>query len=155
MPRYATLPGMTIPNPATAPPLHTDADVLLRVQQLVGPAIAARQLWVMFVDGDGRQAPVVMPIPDVPLRPDARTVDDLAAVLATVLADLATAAGEGSAVLTLERVGRDAVLPGDRQWAAALQTACARAGAALRGLYLSTSGGVRPLAPCPVPDWAP
>lgn len=44
-------------------------------------------------------------------------------------------------------LGRDAVLPGDRRWAAALQAACARTGAVLRGMRLSTSGGVRPLRP--------
>jgi hypothetical protein len=133
---------MTIPNPANAPLLLTDADVLRRVEQLVGRATATRQLWVMFVDGDGRQAPVVMPISDVPLRPEARVIDNLAAILAGLCADLTTDTGGGTAILTLERVGRDAVLPGDRQWAAALQKACDRAGATLRGVYLSTSGGV-------------
>ena len=136
---------MTLPNPTDAPLLLTDADVLHRVRQLVGTAIATRQLWVMFLDGDGRQAPVVVPIADVPLRPEGRVIDNLAAVLAEVLADLSTGGGAASAVLTLERIGRDAVLPGDREWADALEQACVRAGAALRGVYLSTSGGVRPL----------
>jgi len=133
---------MTIPNPANAPLLRTDADVLQRVEQLVGRASVARQLWVMFVDGDGKQAPVIMPISDLPLRPEAPVIDNLAMILAGLCADLATDAGGGSVVLTLERIGRDAVLAGDRQWAAALQKACDRAGAALRGVYVSTSGGV-------------
>jgi hypothetical protein len=133
---------MTIPNPANAPLLLTDADVLQRVEQLVGRATVARQLWVMFVDGDGKQAPVIMPISDLPLRPEARVIDNLAAVLAGMCADLTTEVGSGTVILTLERIGRDAVLPVDRQWAAALREACDRAGAALRGVYLSTSGGV-------------
>ena len=133
---------MTIPNPANAPLLLTDADVLQRVEQLVGRATVARQLWVMFVDGDGKQAPVIMPISDLPLRPEARVIDNLAAVLAGMCTDLTTEVGSGTVILTLERIGRDAVLPVDRQWAAALQEACDRAGAALRGMYLSTSGGV-------------
>jgi hypothetical protein len=133
---------MTIPNPANAPLLLTDADVLQRVEQLVGRATVARQLWVMFVDGDGKQAPVIMPISDLPLRPEARVIDNLAAVLAGMCTDLTTEVGSGTVILTLERIGRDAVLPVDRQWAAALQEACVRAGAALRGMYLSTSGGV-------------
>jgi hypothetical protein len=33
---------MTIPDPANAPLLLTDRDVLERVEQLVGPATAAR-----------------------------------------------------------------------------------------------------------------
>jgi hypothetical protein len=133
---------MTLPNPANAPLLLTDTDVLQRVEQLVGRAIATRQLWVMLVDGDGRQAPVVIPISDVPLRPEARVIDNLAAILAGLCADLTTDTGNGTVILTLERIGRDAVLPVDRQWAAALQEVCDRAGAALRGVYLSTSGGV-------------
>jgi len=133
---------MTIPTPATAPLLRPDADVLQRVEQLVGRAAVARQLWIMFVDGDGRQAPVLLPISDVPLRPDARVIDNLAAVMAGMCADLTTDVGAGSVILVLERIGRDAVLAGDRQWAAALGEACDRAGASLRGVYLSTSGGV-------------
>jgi hypothetical protein len=133
---------MTIPNPANAPLLLTDADVLQRVEQLIGRATVARQLWVMFVDGDGKQAPVIMPISDLPLRPESRVIDNLAAVLAGMCDDLTTEVGSGTVILTLERIGRDAVLPVDRQWAAALQEACDRAGAALRGMYLSTSGGV-------------
>jgi hypothetical protein len=138
---------MTLPNPADAPLLLTDADVLHRVEQLVGRAAAARQLWIMFVDGDGRQAPVVVPISDLPLRPEPRVVDDLATGLEDLCAQLSTDVGGGSVVLTLERLGRDAVLAGDRQWAAALRQACHRAGASLRGVYLSTSGGVHQIPP--------
>jgi hypothetical protein len=112
------------------------------VEQLVGRATVARQLWIMFVDGDGRQAPVILPISDIPLRPEARVIDNLAAVMAGMCTDLATDVGGGSVVLTLERIGRDAVLAGDRQWAYALREACHRTGAAVRGVYLSTSGGV-------------
>jgi hypothetical protein len=60
---------MTIPHSADAPLLLTDADVLARVQALVGRAITDRQLWIMFVDGDNRQAPVVMPVSDMPRHP--------------------------------------------------------------------------------------
>jgi hypothetical protein len=133
---------MTIPNPANAPLLLTDSDVIERVRQLVGPATVARQLWIMFVDGDGRQAPVILPISDIPLRPEASVIDNLAAVMAGMCADLTTDVGSGSVILTLERIGRDAVLAADRQWAVALREACERAGATLRGVYVSTSGGV-------------
>jgi hypothetical protein len=133
---------MTIPNPANAPLLLTDTDVLDRVRQLVGPATVARQLWIMFVDGDGRQAPVILPISDIPLHPEARVIDNLAAVMAGMCTDLTTDVGRGSVILTLERIGRDSVLAADRRWAAALREACDRAGATLRGVYLSTSGGV-------------
>ncbi|TQM37931.1 hypothetical protein [Pseudonocardia cypriaca] len=133
---------MTIPNPAEAPLLLTDSEVHRRVEQLVGRATATRQLWIMFVDGDGRQAPVILPISDIPPRPEAPVIDNLAAVMAGMCADLTTDVGGGSVILTLERIGRDAVLAGDRQWADALREACVRTGADVRGIYLSTSGGI-------------
>jgi hypothetical protein len=145
MDRRVTLPRMTIPNPANAPLLLTESDVLERVERLVGRATVARQLWIMFVDGDGRQAPVVLPISDLPLRPEGRVIDNLAAVMAGMCVDLTTDVGGGSVVLTLERIGPDAALDVDRKWAAALRKACVRAGATVRGVYLSTSGGVRRL----------
>lgn len=126
----------------TAPPLRTDADVLHRVRDLVGPAITDHQLWLMLVDGDDRQTPVVMPISDVPRMPDT-LVGSLAGVLAGLRDDLRTASGPGSVIFTLERHGADAVLPTDRAWATALAAGCVEAGVALRGFFLSSPGGVR------------
>ena len=136
---------MPIPNAADAPLLLTDADVLQRVTDLVGPAAAVRQLWLMFVDGDGRQAPVVVPIADMPRRPQDGPLAGLAQILAGLRGELDTDLGPGSVILTLERVGADTVLPADSEWAAALALTCERAGMALRGVFLSTSGGVRRL----------
>ncbi|MGQ0573916.1 MAG: hypothetical protein ACT4RN_06885 [Pseudonocardia sp.] len=132
---------MPAPDFATAAPLHTDADVLARVHDIVGPAVAHHQLWIMLVDGDGRQSPVIVPISPVPPAP-AALVTGLTTVLAGLRDDLATAAGPGSVVLTLERHGPDAVLPSDRAWADTLAGACAGAGLALRGFHVSTPGGV-------------
>lgn len=136
---------MTIPNAATAPLLLTDADALRRVEQLVGPAITNRQLWIMLFDGDGRQAPVIVPIGDVPRRPDPGGLAGLAQVLASLRDDLVTDLGPGSVVLTLERHGLDGVLPADRAWAQALADGCTQAEIGLRGVFLSTPGGVRRL----------
>jgi hypothetical protein len=136
---------MTIPHPADAPPLLTGADALRRVEQLVGPAAAVRQLWIMFVDGDGRQTPVVVPVSDLPRRPQDGPLDGLSQILAGLRDDLATDAGPGSVILTFERIGTDAVLPADREWADALTAVCGRAGIALRGLFLSSDARVRSL----------
>ncbi len=126
------------------PLLLTDADVLARVRDLVGPATTDRQLWILFVDGDGRQAPVVSPVSDLPPRPDA-LVPRLGALLARVVPGLRTGLGRGSVVLTLERHGPDAPRPSDRDWAQALTDACIAASVELRGIFLSTRGGVRRL----------
>lgn len=136
---------MRAPDFDTAQPLHTDADVLDRVRGLVGPASTDHQLWIMLVDGDGRQAPVVMPISDVPRLPDRSTAASLGAVLAGLRADLRTATGPGSVIFTLERLGADAVLPTDRGWAEALVRTCESADVPVRGIFLSTPAGVRRL----------
>jgi hypothetical protein len=136
---------MSMPPPATAPPLSTDDAVLERVEQLVGPAIVPRRLWVMFVDGDRRQAPVMMPIDDHPLRPD-RTVDGLGAVLAGFVPDLATDAGSGAVVFVLERLGDERVTSDDRAWVQALSGMCGSVGVVMRGIYRSTPDGLRRLA---------
>jgi hypothetical protein len=136
---------MTIPNAADAPLLLTDADVLARVRGLVGPACTDRQLWIMFVDGDGRQAPVVMPVSGLPERPEPGGTAGLDQVLAAVRDDLATDLGPGSVILALERLGPEPTLPRDRDWAQALTDTCIAARIELRGIFLSTRGGVRRL----------
>ncbi|MDN5749017.1 MAG: hypothetical protein L0H64_10965 [Pseudonocardia sp.] len=136
---------MTIPQPTDLPILLTDADVLARVRTLVGPACTDRQLWIMFVDGDGRQAPVLMPISDLPRHPDPGRVTNLARILGGLHDELATDLGPGSVILTLERRGPDSTLPQDREWAQALTDACIAGRVELRGIFLSTRGGVRRL----------
>lgn len=138
--------SMTTLNAHTAAPLLTDADVHERVRALVGPATTDRQLWIMFVDGDNRQSPVLMPISQIPREPEPRTLRNLGKVLAGVCPDLATDAGPGSVILTLERQGLDGVLPTDRVWGDALSKTCAQAEVTLRGIYLSTERGVRRLS---------
>jgi hypothetical protein len=123
-------------SPVDLPPLTTDEEVLARVRSVVGAA-RTRRLWILFVDGDGRQSPVVVPIADVP-RPDA-----LGLVLRGLRAELVTDRGPGAVIVARERLGADTVLDADREWAAALAEVCRTAGVALRATVLSTPGGVR------------
>jgi hypothetical protein len=129
---------MTGISPATAAALRTDDDVARRVADLVGRAIRDDSLWLLFVDGDDRQAPVVMPIQELSGPPDDELVTALGDVLEGFLPDLATAAGVGSVVFVRERLGPDHVLPADRAWAEALVTMCRRREIRLRGVHLST-----------------
>ena len=137
---------MTIPHPADAPLLLTDADVLDRVRSLVGHAITDRQLWIMFVDGDDRQTPVVMPVSDMPRHPPTGLLDNLGVVLRGVRDGLATDVGPGSVILTLERRGSAAPRPLDRSWTEALDRTCRSVDIGLRGVFLSSDAGVRRLA---------
>ncbi len=139
----ATLQPMTLQHPTDLPPLVSDEDVLARVEKLVGTAITDRQLWLMLVDGDGRQTPVVVPISDMPRNPDARGLAGLSQVLSGLRAELATERGPGTVILTRERRGSDEVSPLDRAWAEALADTCRTADVALRGVFLSTPGGVQ------------
>ncbi|MDT7577188.1 MAG: hypothetical protein QOH17_3521 [Pseudonocardiales bacterium] len=134
---------MALQHPTALPPLLTDEDVLARVAKLVGTAITDRQLWLMLVDGDGRQSPVVMPISGMPRNPDVRGLAGLSRVLSGLRAELATAEGPGAVILTRERRGSDLVSPLDRAWAQVLTETCRKAEMALRGVYLSTPGGVQ------------
>ncbi len=136
---------MSMPNPAEAPVLRTDTDVLERVRQLIGTASHPRQLWVMWLDGNGRQAPVVMPISDVPREADVAMLRGLGEVLTGLRSELRTGAGDGSVIFALERIGEDRVLAIDRGWAAALRDICDQVGVAVRGVFLSTDGRVVPL----------
>jgi hypothetical protein len=133
--------GMTA-SPVDLPPLTTDEEVLARVRTVVGAA-RTRQLWILFVDGDGRQSPVVVPIADVPHRPEPRGLAGLTRVLRGLRGELVTDRGPGAVIVARERPGGDTVLDADREWAAALAETCRTAGVALRATVLSTPGGVR------------
>ena len=141
----AKLVGMTrLPSSHDLPLLLTDDDIHSRVDTLIAPAVRDGQLWLFFLDGDQRQSPVLVPIGDLPPLPDG-VVDNLGAVLAQVLPDLATDMGPGSVVMIRERRGPAAVLPADRAWADALTRTCRARDVVLRGVYLVTPTATRPL----------
>ncbi|MFC5064515.1 hypothetical protein [Actinomycetospora atypica] len=129
-------------SPTSLPPLLTDDDVLERVASLLGPATKDRCLWLLLVDGDRKQTPVLMPIEDTPPRPDPRMVDGLVRVLGQVADALVTSAGAGSAVFVLERTGHGTVTTADAAWGEALRAVCESSGLGLLGVFTSTVDGV-------------
>jgi hypothetical protein len=134
-------PGEPDFDPAV--PLDTDRDVLRRVDRLLDQdSRRQRSVWLMFLSGDRVQLPVVVPIDDVPERPDPLLVGNLCSVIADVLAD---AAPGGSAVVTLTRPGAESVDDTDRYWFRALYGAAPERGASIRMLCLATQAGVRQL----------
>jgi hypothetical protein len=110
---------MTGISPETAPPLRTDGDVARRVAALVGRALRDDTLWLLFVDGDDRQAPVVVPVEELAGPPDDEMVTALGNVLEGFLPDLATAAGVGSVCSSANISGRTTfsapTVPGPRR----------------------------------------
>jgi hypothetical protein len=125
------------------PPLDTDADVLDRVDQLIGQdARRDRSLWVFFLTADAVQLPVVVPIDDVPAYPAPGAAGPICEVTARVLDD---AAPGGSVVITLVRDNGPDVTESDQQWLTALRAAAARTGVHLRMFCVATTDGVRRL----------
>lgn len=73
-----------------------------------------RSLHVLILDDEGRPAPVVVPIDDIPEVPTAAEIDGFGRLLEHL-------EGFGTPVLLLSRPGPSAVMEPDRQWARALQ----------------------------------
>ncbi|MBI5161695.1 MAG: hypothetical protein HY996_09835 [Micrococcales bacterium] len=132
---------MTIPSPTDAGPLLTDEDVLDRVVLLVDRAFR-RQLWLLLLDGDGVQLPV-LPRIDLPARPDPR----LLRVLPDRLDVLVQETESAELVLVYERPGRTKLTWADREWLGALVAGCAGRSIRLRGPVFAHTHGVRWVGP--------
>jgi hypothetical protein len=141
---YSTdVPPLTAPD--DAPPVRTDADLLVRWRQLMGPwGFGRRSLWLLWFDDDGCQLPVVAPIDDIPDLPDERFVGNLMYIV-----DQVARADEAQATTTvamaLSRPGSSRVTDSDRRWARALRARAEHDGVALWPVHLATRGVVRPL----------
>ena len=123
-------------------PLRTDQDIIRRVDQLLDQdSRQHRSLWLLFLSSDGVQVPVLVPIDDVPARPDWLLAGNLCEVIAEVLGD---AAAE-SAVVALTRPGEETVDDSDREWSHALHAGARERGAAVRLICLATETGTRQL----------
>ncbi|RFA10961.1 hypothetical protein B7R54_18405 [Subtercola boreus] len=127
---------------ATHTPLTTDAQLEDRVLALIGTA-GHRQLWLMFLDNDDDQLPVVIPLDDLPRQPDRAETDVLVGHLAGILQQVAAV----QLVLVWERPGKGKLTEPDRAWASAIALNCARRGVRLRAQLLSHTRGVTILDP--------
>ncbi|HEV7204958.1 MAG TPA: hypothetical protein VGN18_10125 [Jatrophihabitans sp.] len=100
--------------------IRSEADLFLMWQTLMGSAgFGHRSVWVMFLDRLSRTLPVLMPVDDIPRRPDARFIHGLATVISGVVTDGEAAA----AAMLISRPGEAAMTPDDRAWAGALRDA--------------------------------
>lgn len=117
--------------------------MLARVEQLIGPAVRNCTLWLLLVDGDRQQAPMIVPLDDVPYLPD-DTVDGLGRVLEDFLPALATDSGPARSYSSPSASGRPVSFR-PTATGPALAAVCDRSGVLLRGVFSSTRGGVRRL----------
>jgi hypothetical protein len=130
---------MKIPNyeETRAEPLTTDALVAERVEQLIGRAIQ-HQIWFLFLDADQVQLPLVIPVGELPARPD-----DFVGALAQRLAAIVETEAARAVVVVIERYAYPELTAADRQWAKCLHDALDENGVPVRGVLLSHSRGVR------------
>jgi len=128
-----------------AVPVITDDDVLDRVAAIVEPAARRhRTLWLFFLERDGTQANLVVPIDDIPERPDAAAVSNVCYVASE---SIAQAPSLLSAVIALSRPGTLRRTDSDRRLLRALQHGASRHATPVRMLVLATPEGVRELGP--------
>jgi hypothetical protein len=126
--------------PDLAVPVLTDTEVLDRVRCLVDEdAWRRRSLWLMFLTEDGTQLPVLVPIDDVPERPEPEMVESVCHMVAQLTGD----ASEGrSVVATLSRPGSLTPSDSDRYWVRTLHHAARKKRVGLRMMCLGAEPGV-------------
>ncbi len=121
-------------------PLESDAELLDRLQELLGQGLR-QQLWLMFLDAEHCQLPLLMPS-DVPRRPDPDDVSKLSDMISLIAEEV----GAAAAVVTLERPEGSTITDDDRAWFRLIRDAAQQSSVPLRGPLLCHSGGVRRVA---------
>ncbi|MCU1529486.1 MAG: hypothetical protein JWP75_3249 [Frondihabitans sp.] len=118
-------------------PLVSRSALDSRARQLV-PCAVQRQLWLILLDDDQVQLPVMIPIGDLPLR--CRSADGEG--LQELLSGLDKEFGVGSFVFIMERPGSAAVDETDRRWLRYLLHSCDDEPTSVRGVYLCHDEGL-------------
>jgi hypothetical protein len=128
-----------------AVPVITDRDVLDRVAAIISPAARRyRTLWLFFLHRDGIQANLVVPIDDLPERPEADVIGNVCYVAAQ---SIAQAPSLLSVIITLGRPGTVRRTDADRHLLRALQHGASRHATPVRMFVLATPEGVCELGP--------
>jgi len=145
LPVMETSHGATLADQLSQIPVITDADVLTRVDVIIEPENRTPlTLWVFFLNPDGTQPMVIMPIDDIPGQPD---VEDGEFVFQMLSPLYGPDSPGGSLILTISRDGTIALTEGDERWLRALQHGVAEYAAPVRMFCLATPEGVRELGP--------
>jgi hypothetical protein len=130
--------GMTPPNAQDAYVRNTD-DLCRLWSSLIGPdGFSRHTLWMIFLDEAGRVSPVLVPIDDIPRRPEPQMLSSFR----TVVSGLLGQDGIDAVALLLSRPGGSAMTANDRAWARSLVPLAPRWPVAL-----GTAGSVRVFAP--------
>lgn len=118
-------------------PLSSDSEIEARVSDLIGRA-NQRQVWLLFLDADDVQLPLLLPVDGMPLFPD-----DSTAGFASLVAASMSQIEASSVIVVLERYADAAITESDRLWARAISEAFSDRSLRLRALLISHRRGVR------------
>lgn len=119
-------------------PLANPIEIENRVTELLVHA-NQRQLWLMFLDDEQVQLPLLIPVDSLPgelTEADARA-------FALAIGDTARQLDAASVLIVLEELHEGELTDRDRTWARLLHAACDAQGTAVRGILLCHNRGVR------------
>jgi hypothetical protein len=117
-------------------PVITDDDVLNRVSAIISPtARRHRALWLFFLQEGGIQANLIVPVDEVPERPDAALVANVCRVASESIAQTASLV---SVIITFTRPGPPLPTAADLRLLRALRKGAAEHATPVRLLCLAT-----------------
>lgn len=116
------LAGMTTRTPDIGV-VRTQVDLAELWHSFMGPGrFALRTLWILAIDDTGRALPPLLPIDDLPPRPNGFPVDSIKEIIEVLVREVAA----DTVACLISRPGRSAVSADDRAWAGALRAVSAR-----------------------------
>jgi hypothetical protein len=134
---------MTLP-PLAEVPIRSSLALTRRWVALLSPlTFDRRTLWLASLAADGRQSPVLLPIEDVPARPDPRFLRGLLGLAHAQIED------DGLVALALCRPGEAVENDDDRDWADELADLFDAELDGSWSLHLAAGGRVEPLVEAP------
>jgi hypothetical protein len=130
------------------PPIRTQADLWRHWRALLGPlGFSERLLWVCFMAADGRVAPVLPQISDLPVLPDDATVDSLMHICKHICKHVCNDFDMDSVAVLLSRPGPAGITSVERTWARRLADAATAAGVTMWPVHVANDHEVVPVTP--------
>jgi hypothetical protein len=118
-------------------PLSSRVDLEARVRQLV-PCAVQRQLWLLLLDADDVQLPVMVPLGDIPLRGGSADGEGLIEMLRSLAREFEAS----SFVFILERPGPPSPRYDDRLWLSMLLSVARTDAFDVRAAFLAHDAGI-------------
>lgn len=131
--------------PDQMPPIRSPHDIYRHWRALMGElGFSRRLLWFAFLDADGRMAPPLNQIDQLPRDPDPLLIGNLLEICGDVL--YRAFGTDGTVALLLSRPGSGQMTENDRWWARELTAAAARLSVPLQPIHLATDHALRVFA---------